>query len=903
MRFADVDWDSDEERILFVEEASELLDILEEGALQVPPPLDAMFRAAHTLKGSGGMLGLTEWVDTTHRLEDAMDRRGRTNWQWNSATQQLVLNTVDQLRAELGGKPNDTPTESMWQLTWSQQCPMPGVRAFQAWSRINDLIPGTRSDPPESALAEWHGRTSYLWVPHSVDIDTTAIQAALGTLDDLEELQRGDGKTERGSQPVKLEPSTNPPPGQERRDATIRISPDVLESILDGLGDLLLDQAQLEHQWRQTLEPAARVVLDRMHRHSLELQDVALRARMLPLDTLFRQYPRAIHDIARKLDKRINLETAGGNTELDRVVMDRLHEPLLHLLRNACDHGIEDPQTRGALGKPEAGRIRLSAFTAQGHVHIQLADDGSGINFDTLRDKAIRLGWMDPDAATRATEDQLADLLFRPGISTADKVTDISGRGIGLDAVKAFLDEIHGDIHVESRAGEGSQFHIELPMTMAIMTALVVQAGPWTIGVPIATVERIEDLTQSGLTSLLGHDAVPDGESPLPVYSLAAVLDPDVSHHDRYIVRIKDGRARAALAVDAVRGQQEVVIKPVTGLVSLLPWLSGVAMMGDGSLALMVDVRRLVPGSGSDSETAGVDPTDVDTAADYLDLLTFTLDGSQSYGINVYKTREVLLEGAITGVAGQHPWLDGFLPVRGQTVPVISLPRALGMHWPANTPQALLVTEFNQTVQAFTVSHVDRIVRVRWQDIEPLPRILAPQDTRRFTGLVNHPVLGAIELIDFEQILADVGPDQLAELHTEEEERRFPDREVWIADDSPAAQRQVTQALLPLGATLRYFEDGQAVWEAIASGSSPSVCILDVEMPRLDGYKLAALLKSHDLTRNVAVVLHTSLSGHWHADRAARLSLDAVITKFDAGLLRDTVRRLLTEQDNAPVRS
>lgn len=903
MMFQDVRWDSEEERGLFVEEATELLGALEEGALKSPPPLDALFRAAHTLKGSGGMLGLTQWVERAHRLEDAMDRRGRPDWQWSPELQQLVLETVDAMRAELAGKSEAQAVRQVWELTFDESCPVPGVRAYQAWAAINRLAPGTRSEPPEADLAEWTGTVSHLWV-RSAGVDQALIREALLAVENLVRVRPIDLSD---ASPAEIPASAEPAPEavdlrrtpSERRDATIRISADALDAILDGLGELLLDQGQLEHRWRDSLDPTTRGILTHLRRRALDLQDLTLRARMLPLDTLFRQYPRAIHDIARKLDKKIQIETAGGDTELDRVVMDRLHEPLLHLLRNSCDHGIESPERRQAVGKPEAGVIRLRASTSQGHVHLQIEDDGAGIDWQKLRDKAVRQDWMNREEAERATEEQLSQLLFRAGVSTADQITDISGRGVGLDVVRAFLDEIHGGIHVESRPGQGTTFHLELPMTMAIMTSLMVEAGPWTVGFPIAAVERIEDLSQSGIASLLGQEAVPDGSAPLPVYSLAEVLDPKVEHTDRYIVRIKDGRTQVAFAVDAVLGQQEVVIKPVAGLTGLTPWLSGVALLGDGQLALMVDARRLVPASGSEIDAA-VEKTELPlTASNQMELLIFELGDGQRYGINVYKTREVLHEGAVTHVAGQHAWLDGFMHIRGQTIPVINLHRTLGISETGGTTPVMLVTEFNQTVQAFTVSQVNRMVRVSWNQVEAMPPVLESQDGRRFTGLIDHHGLGPIELIDFEQILAEIGTTEFPALAKDLTAPSLAGVSVWAADDSRVARQQIIKALDPLGVNLVTFEDGQAMWERLKTQEPPRLFIIDVEMPRLDGYTLAARLKGDAQTRSIPVVLHTSLSGYWHADRASHLEVDAVITKFDPNALAQKVRDLLSARSRA----
>lgn len=903
MRFADVTWDSPEERELFVQEATELLAALEEGTLQSAPPLDALFRAAHTLKGSGGMIGLTDWVTAAHTLEDALDKVRNGQRTFDDDLQQLTLHTVDLLRSELAGSANVPAVRqgggvTTWELTWDANTPMPGVRAYQALQAVAKIAPGAVSDPPETALATWTGTKTRLIVPAAVSSED--IRAALGAIDNLIDVEQVEGhpsdsaEASAGTGPGHTEtaPAGTPAP-IGNREGTIRIGAASLERILEGLGELLLDQGQLEHHWGDNADQVTRSVLEHMRRRALDLQDLTLRARMLPLDTIFRQYPRAIHDMAQRLNKKIRLETQGGETELDRLVMDRLHEPLLHLLRNACDHGIENARVRESAGKPETGTVRLAAYAAQGHVHVRVEDDGAGIAWDALRDKAIRQGWLSTEDAAHASTDQLSELLFRPGVSTADHVTDLSGRGVGLDVVKAFLDEIHGTITVESRPGQGTTFHLELPMTMAIMTALIVDAGPWTIGLPILTVERIDVADQAGLSTVLGQAAVSDEEAPLPVYSLAQLLDKAVPHEDAYLIRVKDGRTQAALAVDEVRGQQEVVVKPVSTLASVTPWLSGVALLGDGRLALMIDVRRLVPNTRSDRDRAHDDGI-LRAGSNQMELLVFQLSDGQRYGINVYKTREVLRAAEVTRVPEQHAWLDGFLRLRGQTVPVVSLHRALGLPAPA-ADSVLLMTEFNQSVQAFPVDKVDRMVRVGWDRVEPLPAVLgaATAAARRFTGLIDHPELGPIQLIDFEQILEQVAP---AEYPVTEAGGAQPaaGKLVWLADDSRVALSQVEKAVAPLGVKVRTFADGQELWDAVQAGEPlPTLFVLDVEMPRLDGYTLTQRLKHEGRTQHIPVMLHTSLSGHWHADRAQQVAADAIVTKFAPEMVAHTVAALL----------
>lgn len=887
MRWRDVSWDSAAERQLFYDEAMELIAQVEDEALSDHPDLDRLFRAVHTLKGSGGLIGLTAWVDQAHTLETQLDdvRQGRAAW--TAALRQATLAAVDAWRGELTDAVPAAAEHQRFRITWDATCPMPGARAYQAWEAAQAAGIAVDSVPSPDAMSAWTGFVQTLTVQGTPE----RVQAWRDTVQALPDCQAV--VVDSLSEPTPASPDRN---AQDTVKQTLRVDADVIERLLDGLGEILVDHGQLTYMLGQGDLAATTATLDHLRRRTLDLQDLALQARMLPLDTLFRQYPRAVHDLAQQLGKPIRLMTEGGETELDRVVMDRLQEPLLHLLRNACDHGIEDPDTRRRAGKPLEGQVTLRAATRQGQVILEVQDDGAGIDWDRVRAKAVQQGLIPADQAATASHDLLVAALLHPGFSTRDTASAVSGRGVGMDVVQAFVESVHGTLAVDSIRGQGTTWRFEIPMTLAIVTVLLVEAGPWVLGIPLLSVDRIDDAETVPVEPTPGGLAINDGGAPLPVVSVAQALDAAVDTTPTALVRLRDGRFRIAWAVDDVIGQQEVVVKALPLVTAQVPWLSGVALLGDGRLALIVDPRRVTSVAPTDRDRPRSD-TVLRAGTNQMELLVFRLNDGVRYGINVYKTREVLRHPPVTPVPGQHAWIDGFWRLRGQTVPVINLHRALGLADPGAS--LAIITEFNASVQAFSVSAVEQMVRVRWDQVEPLPAILAVPDTvsRYVIGVVDHPDLGPIQILDFEQILDQIRPQSTTPTGVAAPTLPIT---VWAADDSRIAQRQIEKALTPLHVTVRMFSDGQALWDAVEAGDSlPTVFVLDVEMPRLDGYTLAIRLKQDPRTATIPVLLHTSLSGHWHAERAHAVDADAVLTKFDAvhlaQLVKDLGERFLKE--------
>jgi two-component system chemotaxis sensor kinase CheA len=318
--------------------------------------------------------------------------------------------------------------------------------------------------------------------------------------------------------------------------------------------------------------------------------------RMLPIASVFGKFPRMVHDMALKVGKQIDVIVRGEKTEMDRSMLEEINDPLIHLVRNSVDHGIESPEDRRAAGKPERGTLTLTARHEQGRVLLTVEDDGAGIHAERLRNSAVQKGLISAEEAAGLTEEQSIDLMFLAGLSTAQKVTDISGRGVGLDIVNTNIQRINGSIHVETRSGQGTSFMVALPLTLAIVPALLVNVQQTTFAIPLVMITETFRLQESEIKSVYQKPVTMLRESVLSLVKLSEIFDlpkGDEPRKSSFAVVVQSGKQRIGLIVDTLVGEEDVVVKPLGAFIGDIPGISSAAILGEGQIALIVDVFGL----------------------------------------------------------------------------------------------------------------------------------------------------------------------------------------------------------------------------------------------------------------------------------------------------------------------
>ena len=384
---------------------------------------------------------------------------------------------------------------------------------------------------------------------------------------------------------------------------TVRVDIEKLDVLMNLVSELiiakngLVSASHVEGDEAAALNQSFTEQIEYLERVTTNLHESVMKVRMMPIESVFSRFPRMIRDLTKKLNKKMVLHMTGEETELDRTVIDEIGDPLQHLLRNAADHGLESNEERLALGKEEVGNIYLDAYQDGNNVNIEVRDDGAGINIEKVKNKAIDSGAITPEQAENMTDKEVIDLLFRPSFSTAEKITDVSGRGVGLDVVKTKIEELGGNIECKSVLGEGSSFIIRLPLTLAIIQALMVELGTEKYAIPLGNIQTIEDVLVSDVKYVQTKEVINLRGTVIPLIRLDQILDVEPvgeENENLTVVIVKKGDKLAGLVVDNLIGQQEIVIKSIGNYINCSKMIGGATILGDGEIALILEVNSLV---------------------------------------------------------------------------------------------------------------------------------------------------------------------------------------------------------------------------------------------------------------------------------------------------------------------
>jgi len=723
--------------------------------------LASIFRTFHTIKGTTGFLGFSKLESLTHIAENVLSQVRNGERELTPELVSLILETADVVTAELAaieatGQESGASTEDLRRR----------LRQFA------DQVPDRTADPAGDLTAEpsmnIEATFDSTMEPDAVADEPSQAQAAVS------------GPAAEAGMATK---------GPSLADSTIRVDVAMLDKLMNLVGELVLSRNQILQYAVRHADAALGATSQHLNLITTELQEGVMKTRMQPIGTVWNKLPRVVRDMANATHKQIKLEMDGAETELDRTIIEAIKDPLTHLLRNACDHGLETPAIRTADGKPSQGKLAMRAFHEGGHVNIEIADDGAGIDPKKVKNKAVSKGLIRADQAERMDDRDAIQLIFLPGFSTAEKVTNISGRGVGMDVVKTNVERIGGAVEVVSEKGRGTTVRIKIPLTLAIIPGLVVMSSGQRYVIPQVSLQELIRLEGDGIRKAIEKT----GGSPvlrrrghlLPLVYMNETLGlaPTDVRETLQVINIVVLQAedrQFGLVVDSVLDTQEIVVKPLGQQLKKVDCFAGATIMGDGGVALILDVARVGRKAGVVLEREGGDAQQdqqrhsTDNTQTYL---LFRAAGLRRAALPLAEVSrlEEFPRSSIEFTAGRP-----VIQYRGEILPLISLGRVLGAGhkdtaFQRDPVQAVVFRAGDRSVGLV----VDEIIDIAADAIGEPPASAAGKGGVLRSTRIDKKVT---DLIDLEALIESCGPSLLPELAQSLDALRAGVSEAWEQD-------------------------------------------------------------------------------------------------------------------------
>ncbi|MDY5304486.1 MAG: response regulator [Campylobacter sp.] len=587
--------------------------------------LNRIFRVAHTVKGSSSFLNFDTLTKLTHHMEDVLNKARHGELKITADVMDVVLKSVDMMKGLLVSI-RDNGNDSNSGIDISQICPQ--LTAISEGQSPTSATPAPESAPaPEPAAADIPASA----IPEDIDPNTLSEDQINAEIERLLKVRKAEDEARRAAKasgggaasatapaaaPDKLDTADKPaaatkPAGDganapakasaNASDQTIRVEVGRLDYLMNLVGELVLSKNRLltiyndveeRYDGEQFLEELNQVVSS-LSLVTTDVQLAVMKTRMQPVAKVFNKFPRVVRDIGRDLNKQIDLIISGEETELDKSIVEEIGDPLTHIIRNSCDHGIEDPATRKAAGKPEKGTIELKAYNEGNHIVIEIIDDGKGIDAEAIRIKAVERGLISENEADTMSNKEIYSIIFRPGFSMAAKVTNISGRGVGMDVVKTNVEKLHGVIDIDSEIGKGTTLKLKIPLTLAIIQSLLVGTQEEIYAIPLANVNETVRVSVDNIYTIEGKNVLRLRDEVLSLVRLSdlfGVKQVLESGDQTYVVVISVAETKLGIIVDNLIGQEEIVIKSLGSYLANIDGIAGGTIRGDGRVTLIVDV-------------------------------------------------------------------------------------------------------------------------------------------------------------------------------------------------------------------------------------------------------------------------------------------------------------------------
>lgn len=885
----------------------------------------AIFREYHTLKGEAGIIGLKELADFWHGIESPIEcaRDGSLTLSKGIIDSLLELTKYGRIMLK-NGLLSDDDMQKVEKLKAQ-------LVAAVELSLANPSSTVTNSSKP---LDDNNNNDE---IEDDDDFFAEALEADVANEGIIEVTDNIESDAVEESEP-EVESEFLP----EDNNAFKRVQVDVtkLDELLELVGEVSLVGSHLAGHKALAGIPEISSELQELLRFCRTLGDMAATFRMTSIAPLFKRVQRAGMEAARSVNKRIEFKIEGVDTKVDRLVVERLNEALVHLVRNSVDHGLESQEVRRELGKNAVGEITLKAFRSGADVIVQISDDGQGIDLQNVVETAKNNGLL--NKSDELTEGDILSLIFSSGLSTATKVTGLSGRGVGMSVVSEAVDALRGRIEMDNSPGRGVTFSISFPVALAAVEALLVTLGDNIVALPVQSVKETFRVEKNQLSTVEGRGTIINIRGVVvPLINLGEYLSLPGNNdvNEGVVILVDEGGKLAAVLVDDVMETRQVVIRQLEGALKEIKDITGAALLSGREVALVLDMRSIIENTftASAQEFENVSSHIIGTerqvetvsiGSNAVGMIDFSVDSREDDGtfkrhvfaINAFKTKEFIPVEPLIQIPDVPKGFAGMLSLRDKSIPVMSLDILLGFNKSESRDddieKIIVICEFSGVTVGFIVTEVCSVSYISWDDIKPPPHggtmfslsyVIGTIELSSLVGYKDIEDVGDVAFVlDFEQIVQSIidiygeGHDELGVVQMRKDNNR-----VLLVEDSPLILRQTAEALEKSGIEVVRAENGleaQMIIEdyyRLSRKEGKSIfhyldlILSDIEMPQMDGYSLASFVKNHPDLRLLPFLLHSSLTNDSIVKRAKEVHADGFVPKCDPAQLAESLKKYL----------
>ncbi|MEI2385071.1 hybrid sensor histidine kinase/response regulator [Breoghania sp. JC706] len=911
----------------FLTETNESLDVVDVELVKFEQEpnnatiLDNIFRLVHTIKGTCGFLGLPRLEALAHAAETLMGKF-RDGAPVTQAAVSLILSSIDRIKGILadleeaeGEEPAGSDEDLIKQLEYMSEHAFEqagGAAGKAATETADDDAEGTASDDADAAAIKPIDQSLERELrPGEVSLDElerafqeTAIEIELPEPKPEPEPKAADVGALAADTKAAGDHHPEKAPGDKKSSVSnqsIRVNVETLEHLMTMVSELVLTRNQLLEIVRRHEDSEFKVPLQRLSNVTAELQEGVMKTRMQPIGNAWQKLPRVVRDLSQELDKPIELEMIGADTELDRQVLELIKDPLTHMVRNSADHGLEGPEDRKAAGKPEQGTITLAAYHEGGHIIIEVKDDGKGLDVDAIKRKAIQSGMHTEAELEKMTDAQIHKLIFGAGFSTAAKVTSVSGRGVGMDVVRNNIELIGGSVDLKSVPGKGTSFIIKIPLTLAIVSTLIVESSGDRFAIPqLSVVElvRVQNNSEHRIERIKDTPVLRLRNKLLPLLHLSSLLgmetvanaDEALDQDNGFIVVMQVGSQTFGVVVDGVFHTEEIVVKPMSTMLRNISMFSGNTILGDGSVIMIIDPNGIASAMASHASSALAEQEEEhDERKKFVDhhattsLLLFRAGSAEPKAVPLSLVTR-LEEFQVSEIERSNG--RDLVQYRGVLMPLVYIEPGQA-HRTEGTQPMLVFSDSGRSMGLV----VDEIVDI----VEATLNIEVGSEV---PGVLGSAIIKekATEIIDLGHYLPMAFEDWFVRKEMASEALT---KSLLFVDDSSFFRNMLTPVLKAAGYDVTVCDSARSAVQVLQSDRKFDVVVSDIEMPDINGFEFCEALRRDPRFRNIPVLALSSLVTPASIERGRQAGFDDYVAKFDRPGLIAALKDVLTNEARA----